>query len=228
MPDPTEDTEFTRRAAHYLDQVAERGQEVVVQRAGRPVAVLISAADWADWQRLRSRRQMHFRHDLALIHQAAEEAAVVNSFSEDQARDAAKQAQMVGRSRLRSEETGRGVELDLPHFGPPLPWEDSDASGPGTVPRTMLDAHLLLTYLIGGGKETRALLDTWAEGQVELLVPRFLLLDLRGGLDALAEQGRLDPEAGECLLELLVREGAAVADPLLPPGFRPGPRARLN
>ncbi|MDQ2808891.1 MAG: type II toxin-antitoxin system Phd/YefM family antitoxin [Chloroflexota bacterium] len=228
MSEPTDDSEFSRHAGRYLDQVAAGGREVVVQRDGQPLAVLISAADWAAWQRLRSRQQARFRRDLALIHQAAEEAALVNSFSEEQARDAAKQAQQVGRSRLRAESAGRGVEMELPHFGAPLQGDGNSMNGPGGVPRTMLDAHLLITYLLGGGKEMRPLLDAWAAGQVELLVPRFLLLDLRGGVDALAEQGRLDPEAGECLLELLVREGELVADPLLPPGFRPGPRPRLN
>ena len=228
MTEPVDDSEFAKHAGRYLDQVAEGGDAVVVERAGRPVAALISASDWAAWQRLRSRQQARFRRDLALIHQAAEEAALVNSFSEEQARDAAKQAQQVGRSRLRAESGGRGVEMELPHFGPPLQGDGNSMNGPGGVPRTMLDAHLLLTYLLGGGKEMRPLLDAWAAGQVELLVPRFLLLDLHGGVDALSEQGRLDPEAGECLLELLVREGEAVADPLLPPGFRPGPRPRLN
>ncbi|HMA37630.1 MAG TPA: type II toxin-antitoxin system prevent-host-death family antitoxin [Chloroflexia bacterium] len=229
MVEQMDGTEFARRAKRLVEQVAESGREVVVQHEGRPVAVLISAGDYQTFQRLKGQRQIRFRRDLDLIHQAAEEAALVNSFSDERARDVAKQAQLVGRSRLRTGQAGvRGVSAGLPHFGGELPAALTEAPGPGGVPRMTFDTHLLLTYLIGAGKELRPMLDAWAGGQIEVLVPRFLLLDLRGGIDALAEQGRLDPEAGECLLELLAREGEPVADPLLPAGFLPGWRGRLN
>jgi prevent-host-death family protein len=228
MTDQMDELEFSARAWAAVDQVAAEGREILVLRDGRPVAVLMSAADWTVWQRQRRQQQARFRRDLTIIHRAAEEAALVNGFSDEQARDLAKQAQQMGRGRLRAEHASRGVEPELPHFGPPLSPLGAEPDVPAALPRTILDAHVLLTYLLGGGKEVRALLDSWAEGRLDVLVPRFLLLDLRGGLDVLADQGRVDPEAGECLLELLAREGEPVADPLLPPGFRPGGRGRVN
>jgi prevent-host-death family protein len=229
MPEQIDLAEFARRAQDLVRRVAEEGRAITVQHAGgRPAAVLISAAEYQTWQRLKGQRQARFRRDLELIHRAADEATLVNGFSEDQARDLAKQAQQEGRGRILATEAAvRGVGTCLPHFadGPTPGLPDP---GPSGVPRMMLDAHQLLTYLVGSGKELRPMLDAWAEGRLEVLVPRFLLLDLRGGLDALAEQGRLDPEAGECLLELLAREGEPVADPLLPAGFLPGWRGRFN
>lgn len=229
MTEPVDVTEFARQARQFVEQVATGGQPVVVGQAGERAAVLISAAEFATLQRLKSHRQARFRRDLATIHRAAEEAALVNSFSEDEARDAAKQAQQTGRRRvLETPPLAHGATPGLPHFCGGGSLGSGDVPMAAGVPRTMLDAHQLLTYLVGSGQEVRPLLDAWGAGQLDVLVPRFLLLDLHGGLEALAEQGRIDPEAGECLLELLAREGEPVADPVLPPGFLPGPRGRLN
>ena len=218
--------EFVRRASQLVAQVAESGRAVLVQRAGHLDAVLISAVEYQTLQRLRRQRQGRFRRDLERIHRAADEATLVNDFSEEQARDVVKQALQSGHRQPRTPAaTGWARPAAGPSFagGLPLPLPGGDE-----VPHLTLDAQALLTYLVGAGKDLRPLLDAWAEGHLEVLVPRFVLLDLRSALAVLAEAGCLDIDAGESLLDLLVREGEPVPDPLIPPGFLPGWRGRLN
>jgi putative PIN family toxin of toxin-antitoxin system len=89
--------------------------------------------------------------------------------------------------------------------------------------RVVLDASILVAFLLTRGRAVSAILDGWENGAFELLVSPPLLDEVRRTLEKPELRRRIRPEAAQALLEALEKDAVLIPGNLILQGATPAP-----